>query len=132
MHNSSSCNLKAISKNSVKNPADFTKNHPDFTNNNFTPETEVQDSWNSDNNISDDNDDDNDLEDIFTMSTSESSNPDEEAQDDYTETESLYCDALSRKASLVIWFHEKTKRVNKQLFLYFQVKNKMTAVCLHL
>jgi len=101
MHNSSSCNLKAISKNSVKNPADFTKNHPDFTNNNFTPETEVQDSWNSDNNISDDNDDDNDLEDIFTMSTSESSNPDEEAQDDYTETESLYCDALSRKASLV-------------------------------
>ena len=87
--------LKAIS-NSVKNhPVDFTRN-PDFTNNNFT-ETEVQDSWTD--NISDDNDDDLDLEDIFTMSTSESSNPDEEAQDD---TDSLYCDALSRKASLVI------------------------------
>ena len=95
MHNSSS-NLKAIS-NSVKN-------HPDFTNNN------VQDSW-TDNNISDDNDDDDDLdlEDIFTMSTSESSNPDEEAQDDY-DTESLYSDALSRKASLVIWPLEKNKQ----------------------
>ena len=98
--------LKAIS-NSVKNhPVDFTRN-PDFTNNNFT-ETEVQDSW-TDNNISDDNDDDLDLEDIFTMSTSESSNPDEEAQDDY-DTESLYSDALSRKASLVIWPLEKNKQ----------------------
>ena len=100
--------LKAIS-NSVKNhPVDFTRN-PDFTNNNFT-ETEVQDSW-TDNNISDDNDDDDDLdlEDIFTMSTSESSNPDEEAQDDY-DTESLYSDALSRKASLVIWPLEKNKQ----------------------
>jgi phosphatidate phosphatase PAH1 len=100
MHNNSK--LKAIS-NSVKN-------HPvDFTNNNFT-ETEVQDSW-TDNNISDDNDDDDDLdlEDIFTMSTSESSNPDEEAQDDY-DTESLYSDALSRKASLVIWPLEKNKQ----------------------
>ena len=106
MHNSSS-NTKAIS-NSVK--------HPDFTS--TTVPAAVQDSWTD--NISDNDDDDNDddLEDIFTMSTSESSNPDEEAQDDYTETESLYCDALSRKASLVIWFHEKTKRVNKQLFLY--------------
>ena len=96
MHNSSSSNTKAIS-NSVK--------HPDFTS--TTVPAAVQDSWTD--NISDNDDDDNDddLEDIFTMSTSESSNPDEEsAQDD---TESLYCDALSRKASLVNWPLEKTK-----------------------
>ena len=40
---------------------------------------------------------DDDLEDIFTMSSTDS-NSSEEAQED---TESLYCDALSRKASIV-------------------------------
>lgn len=42
---------------------------------------------------------DDDLEDIFTMSTTDSNSPDEETL--FDDTESLYCDALSRKASIV-------------------------------
>ena len=41
---------------------------------------------------------DDDLEDIFTMSSNESSPAPEEI---LTDTDSLYCDALSRKASIV-------------------------------
>ena len=44
------------------------------------------------------NEDDDDLEDIFTMSSNESSPAPE---DILTDTDSLYCDALSRKASIV-------------------------------
>ena len=43
-------------------------------------------------------DEDDDLEDIFTMSSNESSPAPE---DILTDTDSLYCDALSRKASIV-------------------------------
>ena len=42
---------------------------------------------------------DDDLEDIFTMSTTDSNSPDEETL--FDDNESLYCDALSRKASIV-------------------------------
>merc|ERR1711963_894086 len=45
-----------------------------------------------------DHEDDDDLEDIFTMSSNESSPAPE---DILTDTDSLYCDALSRKASIV-------------------------------
>ena len=47
--------------------------------------------------------DDDDLEDIFTMSSNESSPAPEDilTDDILTDTDSLYCDALSRKASIV-------------------------------
>ena len=52
-----------------------------------------------------DHEDDDDLEDIFTMSSNESSPAPEEI---LTDTDSLYCDALSRKASIVrfVWMCE--------------------------
>ena len=50
-----------------------------------------------------DHGDDDDLEDIFTMSSNESSPAPEDilTDDILTDTDSLYCDALSRKASIV-------------------------------